>query len=345
MPIIPADRRDDIARAYLETKSIPEALRKCGIHVFPKDGGHSAVKCILRQRGIPYEKPNTRRWTLNERYFERIDSEEKAYWLGFIAADGCVLDSGGVSVGLASKDKGHLLKLRGALGSNSPLLEYSAERFGGTRYTSRLTVFSRLMANDLSAHGVGPRKSTTLKPSDIPSEYILPYLRGYFDGDGGICITRKFKAGVTISTTEEMGEFFIAFFRPLNVNFSRGTRPNPAVNNRPLTMGGSFQVRLFLDLIYKDAKIALDRKYDLYLEFIRALKERESQQSHYLYRRKMGVWYYLFHYDGRQYYQGRFISKHAAYNACMDKLIELGYESAARKLRYYHPDCDMLIAV
>lgn len=51
---------------------------------------------------------NERSYALQEDYFDKIDTQEKAYWLGFIAADGCIGEQRGkpsvLVVGLAEKD-------------------------------------------------------------------------------------------------------------------------------------------------------------------------------------------------------------------------------------------------
>ena len=65
--------------------------------------------------GIHLKKNNVsedrrRKYFFNEDYFKNVDSEEKAYWLGFIAADGCILENGTLKIGLAEKDSLHLEK-------------------------------------------------------------------------------------------------------------------------------------------------------------------------------------------------------------------------------------------
>ena len=54
---------------------------------------------------------------MNENIFQQIDSNNKAYWLGFLAADGSVKGNE-LSIGLSSKDRGHLAKFLTFIGSN-----------------------------------------------------------------------------------------------------------------------------------------------------------------------------------------------------------------------------------
>ena len=72
---------------------------------------------IMKDAGIEIIRYR-RKYALNETFFEVINSEEKAYWLGFIAADGCVYRRT-LSINLNIKDKEHLEKLITVLNSET----------------------------------------------------------------------------------------------------------------------------------------------------------------------------------------------------------------------------------
>ena len=64
---------------------------------------------------------------INSNYFETIDTEHKAYWLGFIYADGYLSISGKtkrMGVSLCLKDKVHLQNFSKCIESNYPIHEY-----------------------------------------------------------------------------------------------------------------------------------------------------------------------------------------------------------------------------
>jgi hypothetical protein len=63
-----------------------------------------------------------RKYSLNEDFFETIDSEAKAYWLDFLAADGHISDKA-IILKLHNRDKTHVEKFRDALNSNAPITE------------------------------------------------------------------------------------------------------------------------------------------------------------------------------------------------------------------------------
>lgn len=127
-----------------------------------------------------------RKHKLNKRFFRLIDTPEKAYWLGFIAADGGIQHGNGVhalTVGLAAKDRGHLLKLRRALGSTAPI---------GARQKSNsfvLGIYSKELLEDLATAGLPPGKERRGAPWSGPAHLLPHYWRGVLDGDG--CIHRS----------------------------------------------------------------------------------------------------------------------------------------------------------
>lgn len=114
-------------------------------------------------------------------YFHDIDSTEKAYILGLLAADGCVGDDDRVTLGLQARDE-HLVRFVRDRIAPQHLINTSRNQRG---YAS-FSVMSRSMAGDLSRWGIVPRKSRILKWPSL-GEFQRPYLLGYFDGDGSAC--------------------------------------------------------------------------------------------------------------------------------------------------------------
>jgi hypothetical protein len=136
-----------------------------------------------------------RRLACDHHYFDRIDTEQKAYWLGFIAADGCVTRSNGsptLSVALSMKDLGHLERLRAALSSEHRMVRSPGRPItyrAGRTYMAAASVSLSIASPDLCAalvtQGVTERKSLTLRwPDALPTALLRHYLRGYIDGDG-----------------------------------------------------------------------------------------------------------------------------------------------------------------
>ena len=79
-------------------------------------------------------------------FFDQIDTPEQAYWLGFLSADGCMIASerhpegDHLSVRLAARDKGHLVKLKEALGAHASVLDGVSKGFGKPAPSANLNV-------------------------------------------------------------------------------------------------------------------------------------------------------------------------------------------------------------
>lgn len=133
----------------------------------------------------------------NKDYFKKIDTSEKAYWLGFLYADGCItrfyrnekLKSMSLELTLQDEDCNHLIKFKNALESNVPI-QHKVIR---NKYKSdRIVINCTSMCRDLIELGCTPVKSLTLEfPNNniLPDKYLRDFIRGYFDGDGGVSYT------------------------------------------------------------------------------------------------------------------------------------------------------------
>jgi hypothetical protein len=113
----------------------------------------------------------------NHDYFEHL-TEESAYWLGFIYADGCIKpEHNALVVEVQLGDKDHLLRLQSAIGGS--FKQYK-------RPSVILQVNSKKMYKDLLHWGVTPRKSLTCTFPELEEHLIPHFIRGYVDGDGCI---------------------------------------------------------------------------------------------------------------------------------------------------------------
>src|ERR1051326_5046232 len=117
----------------------------------------------LRRRSEP--NPTHRLYPLNHAFFDVIDSEEKAYWLGFLSGDGAIIKST-VVVALKRGDAAHLTKLATAIESSAPIHEYTSTLGGRVYLTATVRLSSIRLVAALARLGVGPRKSLTLQPWD-----------------------------------------------------------------------------------------------------------------------------------------------------------------------------------
>jgi hypothetical protein len=134
---------------------------------------HKALDLELRR-----PRPNTCRVVRD--YFHAIDSDEKAYWLGFLAADGAIFCNGrqySVTLDLQPGDLHWVQRFRDTIAPGATVTRH------GSRSCS-VSIGSKEMVRDLMALGIGPRKSSTLEWPSISEPFVIPFLLGYFDGDG-----------------------------------------------------------------------------------------------------------------------------------------------------------------
>ena len=223
------------------------------------------IDWILRKHDIKKRsnKENSRRFHCNHRFFETIDSEEKAYWLGFFAADGYVTKRGYVGVTLSSVDKAHLEKLNVALESTYPVNAYRVNGYRKDTMSARLLLSSKEMKDDLLLHGITENKTLTLQFPDLPEDMIRHFVRGYFDGDGSWSYhksTNQYQFKV-VGTKEILTGILESIGFQNHKLYKR--RPEHT-NTFYISIGGNKQVLSIMEYLYTDATVYLERKYEKY---------------------------------------------------------------------------------
>lgn len=228
----------------------------------------------LQEQGIEIINPTTKR-ELNEDYFETIDTEGKAYWLGFLYADGCVCErkrngkikSMFLEIGLKRSDDEHLLKFIDAIGYKNAKLCYRT--VNGVE-TVRLQIFCTKMCRDLIKHGCVPCKSLILKPPILDNSLIIHFIRGYVDGDGYIGLRHNktnTKLRFSILGTKPMLNYIIDYFNLKNKDYK--IRLASKNNNECFSLEMNLKATEFiLPILYKNSNIHLTRKYNLVLPFM-----------------------------------------------------------------------------
>lgn len=138
----------------------------------------------------------------NSHYFDTIDSVSKAYIVGFIAADGCLVSSnhkkGSYTLTITVKDSDVdvLSFIKSELFCDNPIVDIvrpSGYDKNKTIHHKRFTITDANISKALLKLGISPRKSLTMANviENIPHEYRDAFIIGYFDGDGSISIYNK----------------------------------------------------------------------------------------------------------------------------------------------------------
>lgn len=206
---------------------------------------------------------DTRRCSVNHSFFSEIDSEEKAYWLGFIVADGC-LSGTKLIINLRIEDFEHLELLKKNLESSHKVA------LSEKRKICRIQIRSPKISSDLRRLGVCERKTGSEKTPNIRADLLKHFYRGLFDGDGCICITRSVRrkpigsVGL-VSASEEVLEEFSRWAHE-SAGFSKKTLVKKIKNKNcsMLCFGGSVRAATVAHALYGGSTVFLRRKMDLY---------------------------------------------------------------------------------
>ena len=221
------------------------------------------VKEILHNNNL-----STSKITFNDLIFDKIDTEEKAYWLGFLYADGYVSGRNDNDVELSLKilDCEHLFKFKEFLQAKRLVkLDFKIKR-------CRFNAISKHFNEQLTKLGCTPNKSLTLKfptKDQVPENLILPFIRGYYDGDGILSYSLKSDKAVISSGllgTEDFLNGVMQYFPELKHTTLIKANKEGAKECKVITWS-KYDSIYFLNTIYNNANIYLTRKYKRYLFF------------------------------------------------------------------------------
>ena len=262
------EKQEQIIEDYKKGKSLRQIEKDYEVT-------RQTVAKFLEDKNIKNTKGNHYRiYNHNEDFFEVINSEKKAYWLGFMFADGHITnqekrygqDQFGLSCG--KKDKEILYKFKEDIEATNPILEYERKDGIGSPLC-RIQMTSQKTVDDLINKGCYKQKSLILKPPvGVPDELLHHFIRGFFDGDGSITKTTDKKTsqqiyGINFTSTLEICEWLKYYFNMGSIY--KDKRRNYTYY---YSIGGHQQVKSFYHILYDDATLWLDRKYNRFQEFL-----------------------------------------------------------------------------
>ena len=229
---------------------------------------------ILKEDGVKSrnDREKSLKFKCNEHYFDIIDTEHKAYWLGLLAADGYIKDVGVLGFGIALKesDKYLLEELKKDIGFTGEVKTYTTNpKKSYTRTTyCRLQISSPYLRHRLISLGVVSHKTTTLvfpNEDQIPPRLLRHFIRGYVDGNGSITHngeTITDKPNIKVCSTYE---FLDGMQKVLGINHKLNRKKDQEernINSWNITIGGHKEVISVLQFLYSDCSIYLKRKQE-----------------------------------------------------------------------------------
>lgn len=152
--------------------------------------------CEKIGKEVSYGKKAKKLYFCDENYFDEVDTYEKAYWLGFIMADGCIYKRKNndncqkwLRITLANEDTHHLEKFKKSINSNHRIGKVT--RKSDNREYSSITIVSDKLTNSLAKYGCVERKTGNIEfPNFEDSTLNWGFIHGYIDGDGSISISK-----------------------------------------------------------------------------------------------------------------------------------------------------------
>ncbi len=262
----------EIIQSYLKNKKITLVMKETGV-------SYVKIKRILMENNLFEQKlhiKRKRKFDVDDNYFSKIDTKEKAYWLGFLWGDGYISpNQNRVGIAIKSSDKEHLEKFKKAIRFKGNIGTYKT--VGGYKIGveyCRIAFKSEKMIEDLKKIGFLEKKSLIMKPpsmSCMTRQLRVHFWRGIIDANGSICpsnkIIRKQFYFHIIGTLEMIADFKELF--QIHSSIKLGQRyADCEIYDFRINITKTNQ--WILEKIYEDSEeIRLNRKYDVYQEYLR----------------------------------------------------------------------------
>ena len=202
-------------------------------------------------------KKKARKYTFNFNKFKE-ESSNKYYWLGFLGADGGVVNNT-LTIELKSIDKEHLNKFNIFFENTNPI----TERINNLNVSCVKTqINSYELIEYLKQYNIYQNKSKTFViPEDkIPEEYKMDYIRGLIDGDGSIRINNHQQITLEFCSGNQK---CIEQFKNIIGLDNKITQDKYTYH---VQVTGNKKAKAILDKIYENSNETkrLDRKYNNY---------------------------------------------------------------------------------
>lgn len=232
----------------------------------------------------------------NFNYFDVINTPNKAYWLGFLFADGYIAkrirktNAGNERIeynlkfSVKDSDDEILIKLVKDLESNYPIHYYDVKSSLGDMREARLFITNKYMVEKLyNEYGIVPNRTSIQKIVEhLPENLYRYFILGLFDGDGSFSFYYIYethrKMLLRFGGSEEVLRFVESILikeqlvAPIQRQLSRRHKDGDGTW-RCLTLTGINNCTKILNWLYQDSPIYLERKYQKYLDILKDLNK------------------------------------------------------------------------
>jgi len=231
----------------------------------------STVYNIKKSENIESKIPN-KKYNLNDEYFENIDTEEKAYWLGFLYADGYVRikdgRSGELRLKLKTGDRKHIELFNKHIGSDYNIKDITTNVKGVDSFASFVSIYNTKLVNDLIKHGCVSKKSFIVEFPNIDKSLERHFIRGFFDGDGWFFI-RKIKNGIypNFGICSASKIIIDQIYKILENNNIICRFERSGVTYRVCNTCNDYMEKIH-NYLYSNSSVYLDRKFNIFSDYL-----------------------------------------------------------------------------
>jgi len=202
-----------------------------------------------------------RKYSVNEKYFDDL-TEDSAYWLGFLYADGYVRlkdgKSGEMKIKLKNTDKDHLEKFKNQIESSNPI-KCGVNKDDGSKFCYMM-VNSTHIVKKLFDLGCLENKTFKIRLPILNENLMSHFIRGYFDGDGCIHKVKNRPNSFTVSICSNK-----MFVRDIFEHLKMG-KIYEEKNHSLLIINKISEIKKFKEIIYKNSNVCLERKFHIFNE-------------------------------------------------------------------------------
>ena len=216
----------------------------------------------------------SREYSFDEYFLDDFRLEIQAYWLGFFYADGTNIKSKNkVSIKISSVDEEILLKFKEIFKSNHPIKYQKPKIKKKPQYdcheASVLEFCSKHFSEKVAELGGVSKKTYILQfPDWIPENLMPHFIRGYFDGDGGLSNKGENAVHISFVSTKKFLRKLKEILERNNIRTGNVLKVKNADKRiGSLHLQSKKEIIKFFDYIYKDATIYLERKHTKFIGY------------------------------------------------------------------------------